>query len=83
VLPQSEPSGPTSNPYRRVTDATETRVAASLRNSGFKRPSRVEDERGDGRPSRFSSPLIKPDVRVSRIRLSDWLHREAHGGGPK
>jgi hypothetical protein len=23
---------------------------------------------------RFSSPLIKPDVRISRIRLSDWFH---------
>ena len=29
--------------------------------------------------SRFPSPLIKPDVRISRIRLSDWLHRKAHG----
>jgi hypothetical protein len=28
---------------------------------------------------RFPSPLIEPDVRISRIRLSDWLHREAHG----
>jgi len=28
---------------------------------------------------RFPSPLIKPDVRISRIRLSDWLHRKAHG----
>jgi hypothetical protein len=36
-LAQIEPSGPTSNPYRRVTDATETRAAAMLRNSGFKR----------------------------------------------
>jgi len=26
-------------------------------------------------PPRFPSPLIKPDARVSRIRLSDWLHR--------
>ena len=25
---------------------------------------------------RFPSPLIKPDVRISRIRLSDWLHRK-------
>src|SRR5512132_1182853 len=24
---------------------------------------------------------IKPDVRISRIRLSDWLHLVAHGGG--
>src|SRR5256885_10754354 len=29
---------------------------------------------------RFPSPLIKPDVRISRIRLSDWFHRAAHGG---
>jgi hypothetical protein len=29
---------------------------------------------------RFPSPLIKPDVRISRIRLSDWLHLKAHGG---
>jgi len=27
---------------------------------------------------RFPSPLIEPDVRSYRIRLSDWLHREAH-----
>ncbi len=31
---------------------------------------------------RFPSPLIKPDVRFSRIRLSDWFRRKAHGGGP-
>lgn len=31
---------------------------------------------------RFSSPLIKPDMRISRIRLSDWFHLEAHGGAP-
>ena len=29
---------------------------------------------------RFPSPLIKPDVRFARIRLSDWLHCKAHGG---
>ena len=28
---------------------------------------------------RFPSPLIKPDAPISGIRLSDWLHREAHG----
>ena len=32
---------------------------------------------------RFPSPLIKPDVRISRIRLSDWLHLEAHGRAPR
>jgi hypothetical protein len=26
-------------------------------------------------PPRFPSLLIKPDVRIARIRLSDWLHR--------
>ena len=31
------------------------------------------------RSLRFPSPLIKPDVRISRIRLSDRLHRPAHG----
>src|SRR3982750_2311400 len=32
--------------------------------------------------ARFPSPLIKPDVRIARIRLSDWLHLKALGGGP-
>ena len=27
---------------------------------------------------RFLSPLIEPDLRVSRIRLSDWFHTQAH-----
>jgi len=32
---------------------------------------------------RFSSPLIEPDVRISRIRLSGRLHPSAlAGGGP-
>ena len=42
---------------------------------------RVEDGRGslgNAATLRFPSPLIEPDVRISRIRLSDWLHREAH-----
>ena len=45
---------------------------------------RVEDGRGGlghAATLRFPSPLIKPDVRISRIRLSDWFHRAAHGGG--
>jgi hypothetical protein len=36
--------------------------------------SRVEERRGITEATRFPSPLIKPDVRISRIRLSDWLH---------
>ena len=45
---------------------------------------RVEDERGSDAlsPLRFPSPLIKPDVQISRIRLSDQLHRTTHGGRP-
>ena len=31
--------------------------------------------------SRFPSPLIEPDVRISRIRLSDRVHHQTHGGG--
>lgn len=30
---------------------------------------------------RFPSPLIKPGVPNSGTRLSDWLHRKAHGFG--
>ena len=42
---------------------------------------RVEDGRGSlghSAAPRFPSPLIEPDVPISGIRLSDWLHREAH-----
>jgi len=35
--------------------------------------SRVEERRGAAIAVRLPSPLIKPDVRISRIRLSDWL----------
>jgi len=35
---------------------------------------RVEEKRGAACTVRLSSPLIKPDARFSRIRLSDWLH---------
>jgi hypothetical protein len=44
--------------------------------------SRVEDGRGSlghSATPRFPSPLIKPNVPISGIRLSDWLHRETHG----
>ena len=42
--------------------------------------SRVEDGRG-GQRLRFPPPLIKPDMRSYRIRLSDWLHLKAHARG--
>jgi hypothetical protein len=50
------------------------------------KPGRVEDGRGGlglVATPRFPSPLIKPDVQISRIRLSDWLHLTAHGGAPR
>jgi hypothetical protein len=49
--------------------------------SAYDRVGKVEDGRGSLGPcgnARFPSPLIEPDVRISRIRLSDWLHRQAH-----
>jgi len=48
----------------------------------YRDPGRVEDGRGSLGHSatlRFPSPLIEPDVPISGIRLSDWLHLEAHG----
>ena len=50
----------------------------------YSQQSRVEDRRGGlGHVAtlRFLSSLIKPDVPISGIRLSDQLHRKAHGGG--
>src|SRR3954470_20104675 len=47
---------------------------------------RVEDGRGSlghAATPRFPSPLVKPDVRISRIRLSDWLYLRAHGGASR
>ncbi len=47
-----------------------------------RREGRVEDGRGSlghSATPRFPSPLIKPNVPISGIRLSDWFHREAHG----
>src|SRR5688500_1372344 len=39
----------------------------------IKNASRVEVRRGGDDSLRFRTPLIEPDVRVCRIRLSDWL----------
>ncbi len=54
-----------------------------LRRSAVKRQEgRVEDGRGGlghAATPRFPSPLIEPDVPISGIRLSDWLHRGTHG----
>jgi hypothetical protein len=37
---------------------------------------------GRAATSRFLSPLIKPDVPISGIRLSDWFHHKALGALP-
>src|SRR5450631_2637523 len=57
--------------------------------SSLQKPSilcRVEEGRGSvealSQWPRLPSPLIKPDVRISRIRLSDRFHREAHDVEP-
>jgi len=42
----------------------------------------VESRTGAVALPRFPSPLIKPDVRISHIRLSDWLHLAAVGSAP-
>ena len=52
--------------------------------SGISKSATVESRMGAVawglRPTpRFPSPLIKPDEPISGIRLSDWLHRKAHG----
>jgi hypothetical protein len=39
---------------------------------------RVEVRRGGESSLRLRTPLIEPDLRISRIRLSDWLHFPAH-----
>ena len=43
----------------------------------------VESRTGAVAVPRFPSPLIKPDVRISRIRLSDWFHLAAVAGAPR
>jgi hypothetical protein len=52
----------------------------SIQKKLSKNNSRVEEGRGVVCTIRFPSPLIKPDVRISRIRLSDWLHRKHSAG---
>jgi len=58
---------------------------------GKENPSRwkenVESRKGavavrHGQWLRFPSPLIKPDVRICRIRLSDWLGDRLTRGRP-
>ena len=62
--------------------------SVSLANCQFTAVSPVESRKGAvigayWQPTRFPSPLIKPDVPISSIRLSDRLHHRAHGSGPR
>ena len=70
-------------PEQSTTLRVEPSSTGDTRRRGARR---VEDGRGGlghAATLRFPSPLIKPDVRISRIRLSDWFHRTAHGGAPR
>jgi hypothetical protein len=69
-----------------MSEATQKREAQGRRQSPMSPSGRVEDGRGGLGlwPSpRFPSPLIKPDVPISGIRLSGWLHREARDGATR
>jgi hypothetical protein len=69
-------------PEQSTTLRVESSSTGVTRRRGARR---VEDGRGGlghAASPRFPSPLIKPDVRISRIRLSDWFHLTAHGGAP-
>jgi hypothetical protein len=60
-----------------------TFAAAPMKNQslgGFRATS-VESRRG-AVSHRFLSPLIKLDVPISGIQLSDWLHLAVVGGAP-
>jgi hypothetical protein len=59
---------------RRIRRQHRTRLLGS---------SRVEERRGDASAPRFPSPLIKLDVPVSGIQLSDWFHLATVGSGPR
>src|SRR5262249_28464218 len=70
---------------RQLPDQSTTlRVeSSSTGNPRLRGARRVEDGRGrlgHAATRRFPSPLVEPDVPISGIRLSDWLHREAHNG---
>ena len=89
--PLSRGFGPASCPTKPLVSYQALPTTARVDPSSTGEPRlrgarRVEDGRGGwglAASLRLPSPLIKPDVRVSRIRLSDWFHREAHGGAPR
>ena len=57
------------------------RPSSTLRKFGRRAKPRADAVR-HGQWLRFPSPLIKPDVRICRIRLSDWLGDRLTRGRP-
>ena len=76
-------------PYHRVLDGSNVAGLTRLEIEYFDwfggtQPGPVVESRKGAVPSarapaRFPSPLIKPDVPISSIRLSDRFHQPAHG----
>src|SRR5258708_2742649 len=65
-------------PRRDFLDAW-LRIFRNLKVSVESRPGAGADAK---RRPVSQTPLIKPDVRISRIRLSDWLHRRLTNASP-
>ena len=72
----------TASTVAKTSIARCARSAHAARTLYLKVKSRTGAVVGPSAPPRFPSPLIKPDVRISRIRLSDWLHLATVGGAP-
>jgi hypothetical protein len=62
-----------------VNDINMTSTWVSTQSRNFRFSAKVESRSSAGvdaeTSSRFPTPLIKPDVPISSIRLSDWFHR--------
>jgi hypothetical protein len=74
-----EEDGPKAASTFKIDAPQSTDISGHAWDASF---GRVEDGRGSlghAATLRFPSPLIEPDVPISGIRLSDWLHRKAHG----
>src|SRR5215475_4243526 len=67
--------------YRREVDCRGPVRRGSVRVGHFVESRMGASTDAEATP-RFPSPLIKPDVRIARIRLSDWLHRRLTNVAP-
>ena len=66
-------------PRKPAQDFTQGALASAERMIGGPEKGRVERWRGGVSTLRFHPPLIEPDVRISRIRLSEKVHAFAFG----